>query len=211
VINGPLSVAVVSPYELTRRGLAVMLAEAGGAEVTSQSSSIADVGLCDVVLVDLALIQDGDEGQLTKLRKAQVVAVALEVPGRPDLAERALSKGVSNTVPRTVNGPELVCVLTSASQGVVRSAGDLREVSHARARALFGLTNREATILAMIAAGMSNHQIAAELYLSINSVKTYVRTAYRKIGATTRSQAVLWAMRHNLAEVDVEPDTPGTP
>ena len=68
-----------------------------------------------------------------------------------------------------------------------------------------------ATILGMIAAGRSNVQIAAQLYLSVNSVKTYVRTAYRKIEVSSRSEAVMWAVRHNLAEVDSEPDTPAEP
>jgi DNA-binding NarL/FixJ family response regulator len=49
---------------------------------------------------------------------------------------------------------------------------------------------------------MSNHEIAEHLYLSVNSVKTYIRTAYRRIGVRSRSEAVLWVLRHNLAEAD---------
>ena len=44
-------------------------------------------------------------------------------------------------------------------------------------------------ILALIAQGLSNQQIAERAYLSVNSIKTYIRTAYRRIGATSRSQA----------------------
>jgi DNA-binding CsgD family transcriptional regulator len=61
-----------------------------------------------------------------------------------------------------------------------------------------GLTRREVEVLTLIAQGRSNRDIAAELYLSPNSIKTYVRTAYRKIGATSRSQAVAWAIRHGF-------------
>ena len=50
----------------------------------------------------------------------------------------------------------------------------------------------------MIAAGMSNQEIADRSYLSINSVKTYIRTAYRKIGAQRRSQAVRWAIENGF-------------
>ena len=53
-------------------------------------------------------------------------------------------------------------------------------------------------VLELIAAGLSNHQIAATLYVSINTVKTYVRTAYRRIGVKSRSQAVIWAVRQGL-------------
>ena len=45
-------------------------------------------------------------------------------------------------------------------------------------------------MLALITQGLSNQEIADRTYLSINSVKTYIRTAYRKIGVTRRSQAV---------------------
>ncbi|MGZ5398386.1 MAG: response regulator transcription factor [Nocardioides sp.] len=61
-----------------------------------------------------------------------------------------------------------------------------------------GLSRREIEVLSMIAAGETNLQIADCLCLSINSIKTYVRSTYRKIGVTRRSQAVLWASRHGL-------------
>ena len=70
-----------------------------------------------------------------------------------------------------------------------------RHLAHRRA----GLTERELDILERIAAGMSNTQIAAELYISINTVKSSIRTAYKRIGARTRSQAVLWAVQHDLS------------
>ena len=55
-----------------------------------------------------------------------------------------------------------------------------------------GLTDREAEILALITQGVSNPEIAQVTYLSMNTVKTYIRSAYRKIGVTSRTQAVLW-------------------
>jgi two-component system, NarL family, response regulator LiaR len=58
-----------------------------------------------------------------------------------------------------------------------------------------GLTEREAQILEWIAQGLSNQEIAERAFVSINSVKTYIRSAYRKIGAKSRSQAVAWAVR----------------
>lgn len=58
-----------------------------------------------------------------------------------------------------------------------------------------GLTRREAEMLDLIARGLSNQQIADAAYLSINSVKTHIRTAYRKRGLTRRSQAVGWVLQ----------------
>jgi NarL family two-component system response regulator LiaR len=53
-------------------------------------------------------------------------------------------------------------------------------------------------VLVLLTQGLTNKQIADRLYLSINSVKTYVRNAYSKIGAANRSQAVGWAIHHGL-------------
>jgi len=56
-------------------------------------------------------------------------------------------------------------------------------------------------VIALISQGLSNQDIADKTYLSINSVKTYIRAAYRKIGAETRAQAVIWGLTHGF-----EPD-----
>lgn len=61
-----------------------------------------------------------------------------------------------------------------------------------------GLTVRESEVVALITQGFSNAEIATRSYLSINSVKTYIRTAYRKMGVTSRSQAVLWGVHHAM-------------
>jgi DNA-binding CsgD family transcriptional regulator len=57
-----------------------------------------------------------------------------------------------------------------------------------------GLSPRECEVLRLIADGLTNEEIADQVCLSINTVKTYVRTAYRKIGVTSRAQAVRWTM-----------------
>ena len=54
-------------------------------------------------------------------------------------------------------------------------------------------------MLALIAQGRSNPEIAAVTSLSINTIKTYVRSAYGKIGVTRRSQAVRWALGRGFA------------
>lgn len=60
------------------------------------------------------------------------------------------------------------------------------------------LTGREREILELIANGYSNAEISRMLYLSMNTVKTYVRTSYRKIGAESRSHAIVWGVRNGL-------------
>ena len=56
------------------------------------------------------------------------------------------------------------------------------------------LSTREWEVLQLIAAGDSNQEIADDLFLSMNTIKTYVRTGYAKIDVTSRSQAVAWVL-----------------
>lgn len=84
------------------------------------------------------------------------------------------------------------------------SAASFREPTPSMA-AFFGgveqLSGREREVLELVASGCSNQEIAETLYVSINSVKTYIRTAYQKIGAKSRSQAVVWAITHGLLTI----------
>lgn len=67
-----------------------------------------------------------------------------------------------------------------------------------------GLSEREHQVIALIAAGASNQEISATLFIGLNTVKTYIRTAYRKIGATRRAQAVIWGREHGMHETDTD-------
>jgi DNA-binding NarL/FixJ family response regulator len=66
------------------------------------------------------------------------------------------------------------------------------------------LTQRELDVLRLVARGHSNREISVLLALSPNTVKTYIRLAYRRIGVESRSQAVLWAVGQGLHDEAVE-------
>ena len=61
-----------------------------------------------------------------------------------------------------------------------------------------GLSDRESEILALITQGKSRAEVAALTYLSPNTVKSYIRTIYRKIEVGSRTQAVLWGVNHGF-------------
>ena len=61
-----------------------------------------------------------------------------------------------------------------------------------------GLTAREAEVLSLITMGLSNQEIAERTLLSLNSIKSYIRSAYRKIDVDSRSRAVLWGVEHGM-------------
>nr|WP_225911094.1 LuxR C-terminal-related transcriptional regulator [Dermacoccus sp. Tok2021] len=71
-----------------------------------------------------------------------------------------------------------------------------------------GLTERESEVVALICQGMPNDIIAVHLHLTLNTLKSYIRTAYRKMGVTTRSEAVLWGVGYGFHMTP--PSTPDT-
>jgi DNA-binding NarL/FixJ family response regulator len=62
------------------------------------------------------------------------------------------------------------------------------------------LTDREREILRLVAAGMANKEIAAELVISERTARTHVSNILRKLGFASRTQAALWAVREGLAD-----------
>ena len=75
-----------------------------------------------------------------------------------------------------------------------------------------GLTARESEVLCLITQGLTNAQIVERTHLSINSIKSYIRSCYRKINVDSRSRAVLWGVDHGM-QLDrvrvLDPDIPG--
>ena len=61
-----------------------------------------------------------------------------------------------------------------------------------------GLSAREAEVIALITQGLGNEEIASRTCVSINTVKSYIRAAYRKIGVDSRTRAVLWGVDHGF-------------
>lgn len=187
----PVRVALFSNQELIGAGLATLLERFPERAVRSESSGNG-IGQ-DVIVFDLvSAVGQARAPALRQLRELigdHHVVVAVTRDATDDLATRARALGCAAVVPVTTSAEELVEVL----EGV---AGHRRTQGPATHRVL---TKRETQIVELVARGLSNTEIARELFLSVNSVKTYIRTAYRKMGVTTRSQAVLWAVRGGLA------------
>lgn len=113
----------------------------------------------------------------------------------------ALAAGARGSLPKSLPADVLVSSLRRIVAGEVVVLRRQTSSSHEPDEA--GLTARETQIVNLIATGLSNDEIAALTQLSINSVKSYIRAAYRKMGVTSRSQAVLWAFSSGSVEAPV--------
>ena len=200
----PVSIAIVNDYELVVVGLAALLAPfADRVKVVELDSKLTVASRVDVVLYDTFGQVQGPSVDIDALvgpGHAKVVIFSWNV--HPELVEASLAKGAAGYVSKGVSAEELVSALEDVHAGKrvvpnpVDSARTADQGSYPGRQA--GLTGREAEIIALITQGLSNQEIAERSYLSINSVKTYIRTAYRKMGVTRRSQAVLWGIKNGM-------------
>ena len=203
----PIRVAIVNDYEIVVAGVASVLAPyADRLKVVELDSGLPVVSDVDVILYDTFAAVQGDGIDLEDLVRgspAKVVIFSWNLQG--ELVQRALDRGAAGYLSKGLAAAEIVAGVEAVHRGEQitppRSGpSGPGDVSAWPGRDL-GLSAREAEVLALITQGLSNQEIAERTYLSINSVKTYIRTAYRKIGVARRSQAVLWGTRHGF-----EPD-----
>ncbi|GCD90887.1 response regulator transcription factor [Nocardioides sp. LS1] len=203
----PIRLAIVNDYELVVAGVAAMLSpfheRVAVVELDSGMPVISDV---DVIFYDTFGQVQGDGIDLEDLVRgsdARVVIFSWNL--QPELVARAIDKGASGYLSKGLSGDEVVEAVEAVHAGTVVTPSEASPVDRGAAGDWpgreAGLTAREAEVLALITQGLSNQEIAERSYLSINSVKTYIRTAYRKIGVERRAQAVVWGMKHGF-----EPD-----
>ena len=197
-----IRVALIGGDELVRRGLESMLRTLGGFEL----GTIKDRARLPI---DIALVETfGTSLQDTTLARAAADPFIARVAvftwnHHPGLVDEVLRDGVSGYLGKSLTAAQLGRALRAIHLGdrVVAPALAHQPVdvtTTGTATEADSLTDRERETLANIATGKSNEQIATEMGISLNSVKSYIRSAYRKIGVSSRSQAVLWAVSHGV-------------
>lgn len=202
VTRGPIRLLIVSPQEIVAAGVVAMLARhPSGIRTRRHAGAGVDPGDVDVVLYDVLSLVSADAGELERLVEVGKGVVVLGHDLRPDLAARALEHGALTVVSMACDVEDLVSAIESVHAG---ETAELAAPVQEWLAQTEGLTEREANILELVAQGLTNAEIAQRLFLSINTVKTYIRTAYRKMGVDRRSQAVGWAMDRGFASSSVE-------
>jgi DNA-binding NarL/FixJ family response regulator len=201
----PITVALVDDYDVVLTGLAQMIDRYRDRVVVAEidaTTTVADE--VDIVLYDSFAQPESDHHEIAELvanpRARRVVVYTWNF--HPDLIESARQQGADGYLSKTLPAKELVAALEAVHDGEMlisdhppraRSAPGLDWPGR-----LEGLTDREAEILALITQGLSNADVARLTFLSPNTVKSYIRSVYRKIGVESRTQAVLWGVDHGF-------------
>ena len=158
----------------------------------------------DIVLYDSFAQPESDHEEIRVLvenpRARRVVVYTWNF--HPDLVETAREQGAHGYLSKTLPARDLVAALEAVHAGEIvvsdpppraRSTSGLDWPGRGE-----GLTDRESEILALITQGKSNAEVAALTFLSPNTVKSYIRTIYRKIDVGSRTQAVLWGVNNGF-------------
>jgi DNA-binding NarL/FixJ family response regulator len=203
--GAPITVALVDDYDVVVKGVANMLDPYRDRIVIAELDATMPVDdEVDIVLYDSFAQPESDHEEIGVLvanpRAHRVVVYTWNF--HPDLIDSARRHGAHGYLSKTLPARELVAALEAVHAGDVV----ISEVA-ARARSVpgldwpgrgEGLSDREAEILALITQGKSNADVARLTFLSPNTVKSYIRTIYRKLGVASRTQAVLWGVKHGF-------------
>lgn len=211
---GPsIRVYLVDDHEIVRRGLVGFLATADDVEVAGETGdgrrvvgdlveATADGHPVDVVLLDLTMPAiDGFEvaRRISALTPAPRLVV-LSAYGDMERVRLALTLNVAGYVMKSSRPDTILDAIRAAAAGELyvdpAIAGKLAQASVALEPATAQLTRREREVIALVAQGRSNIDIASELFISERTARTHVSHILGKLGLDSRVQLALWAFDH---------------
>jgi DNA-binding NarL/FixJ family response regulator len=211
-MSASTSVLIADSQELVRLGVRAMLTGTGikiiGEATDAKSTlTLAKKHKPAVVLLDVA-IPGGDAFELVgKILKAHPASsvVLMTAIDNPTYMARARAVGAVHCLLKDVSQQELVTAIENAAAGTpFTGAGKFGRITSSLAArekgpALdAGLTRRESQVLAHVAYGLSNDEIAQSLGISVETVKEHVQNILRKLAVSDRTQAAVWAVRSGV-------------
>jgi DNA-binding NarL/FixJ family response regulator len=205
-----ISVLLVDDHPVVRRGLRALLEAQDGIVVAGEAGdgpaalSLAASLRPDIVLLDLRLPGLDGSTLIEPLCASGPRVLVLTSATEPSVATRAVRAGAVGVLYKDIDPDALVRAIRAVKDGHVLLAPEavgslLRGGSRAEA-----LTPREAEVLARIAEGKSNREIARQLRLSEKTVKAHVSSVLAKLGVQDRTQAAVYAVRHQTDGVGTE-------
>jgi DNA-binding NarL/FixJ family response regulator len=219
--NQKIRVLIADDHEIVREGLVTLLSEEPQFKVVGQATNGAEaVALTTklrpyVVLMDLMMpVMDGIEAtRRIRQAHASTQVIALTSFTDDEHVREALRVGAIGYLLKDVLKPDLLRAIRSAAEGkptlhpevqrslmqqTVQLQSPVQPTSTASAEAHSDLTARERQVLQLIGQGRSNKEIAAALQLTEGTVKGYVSAILAKLTVADRTQAALYAVKHNL-------------
>lgn len=192
----PVRTALAGDHPIIRAGLTSMLS--GYPEIAMVERRRAGSAPIDVLLFDLPAQPQATSNHRFPLCTPATKKILFTFERDPAVIAAASRSGAQGYLFKGTEPEELASAIIAAHHGEFDNL-PLRADS---VRTDVGLTARETEVLTLITHGISNNEIAQRMFVSRNTVKSYIRSCYRKIGAETRSQAVIWALTSSTTPTD---------
>lgn len=213
----PVRVILADDHSLIRQGLRAMLDSSPEVDVVAEAENgrqlidLVRQHFPDVVVVDIRMPDmDGIEAvRRIKKHHPQVKALMLTVHDEEAYVHEAITAGATGYLLKTISTEELVKGIVTVAEGkamlhpsVTRQMiEEFAELARGRgSRTNHELSKREQEVLQLLAYGKSNKEIAKELNIGAQTVKTHVSHIFTKLGAADRTGAVALALRKGLVE-----------
>ena len=210
--GNPIRVVIADDQTLFRRSVGALIDREDDMTVVGEASNglealeTIDSSDPDVVILDLEMPVMGGARAAAILRECHpgLKIVMLTVHDENELLAEAIRAGADGYLLRMIRGvmadqsplsPRLVGGLLEQ----LRNGLDGHRIIGPRLDAAHGLSRRELEIMALVAKGMSNREIATHLTITEGTVKNHVHNALRKLGMSTRGQAAAYLVRNGLA------------
>jgi DNA-binding NarL/FixJ family response regulator len=221
--GGTIHVFLVDDHSVVRRGMRAYLdlvddidvvGEAGRGEdaLAAIGELIAEGRTPDVVLMDL--VMPGMDGiavtRTLRQRHPEVQVIALTSFAEPERVHGALQAGAEGYILKDAEADQVAAAVRAAHRGEVHLDPTVAKqlsvsLRTPKPQTAESLTNRERAVLALVAQGMSNREIARRLEISERTARTHVSNMLIKLGLPSRTQAALWAVREGMVEAASAP------
>ena len=217
IVETPIRVLVVDDHAIVRKGTRALLAEVEGIEVVGEAAdgqaAVDQVTALrpDVILMDLVMPgMDGIEAirQITD-KHTEARVLALTSFAADEKVFPAIKAGALGYLLKSADPEDLIQAIRQVSRGepslhpsIARKVLQEIQLPHERPPTSDPLTEREAEVLHLVAQGLSNKQIADQLFIAEVTVRTHVSNILGKLHLANRVQAALYALREGYAALD---------
>ena len=212
-----LRIMLVDDHEVVRLGLKSLLERHAGFEVVAEAAAAveavqkADEYRPDIILMDIRLAGgngiEATEAITTRLPDTKIVM--LTSYAEDELLFSAIRAGAVGYVLKQIGSTELIRAIEAASKGEATLDPSLtqrvfnevrRSIQNEEKAAFTDLTPQEMQVLALIAEGKTNREIAEALFLSEGTVRNYFSSVLSKLGVSNRAEAAAYAVQHHLKD-----------
>jgi DNA-binding NarL/FixJ family response regulator len=213
----PLRIVIADDHEVVRLGLKTLLDRHPDFTVVDEASTAREAVektlrvQPDVVVMDVRL-QGGSGIEACRQimsETSQIKVIILTSYAEDEMLFDAISAGAAGYVLKQIGGDDLVRAIERVGRGealldpslVQKVFARVREAARKEEAAAFAeLTDQELRVLAQVAEGKTNREIAKALYLGEGTVRNYVSSILSKLGLTNRAEAAAYAVEHNVSD-----------